>query len=75
MGVALAAADPGDDVLAALTPAQRRAAHDRAVRLQDQLVSLMSALVAGMASDGADLVDARGVPRDYSSGADDPSTS
>ncbi len=72
---ALTAADPGDSALAALSPSERRAAHDRAVRIQDQLVSLLSALVRGMADDGADLVDPRGVPKDYALPAEDPYSS
>jgi len=36
------------------------------MRLQDRLLSGLSAVVDGMATDGADLVDARGVPRHYS---------
>ena len=60
-----------DAALSSLSPAERRSAHDLVVGLQDQLVALLSALVAGMALDGADLIDDRGVPRDYSAG-DDP---
>jgi len=61
------------DQLDSLTPEERRDAHDKAVRLSDRLMSLMAELVSGMAADGADLVDDRGVPRDYSLGV--PKTS
>ena len=38
-------------------------------------MSFLSTLVAGMASDGADLIDDRGVPRDYSEEPGAPSNS
>ncbi len=57
---------PGDrQHLSALNPDQRRDAHALAARLQDDLAGLLSQLVADMASDGADLVDAGGLPRSY----------
>ena len=68
---ALARLPIDDAALNSLSPAERRSAHDLVVGLQDQLVALLSALVAGMVIDGADLVDDRGVPRDYSA-KDDP---
>lgn len=54
---------PDDPSLGRLDPATRRAAHDLGVRIQDRLLHTLSTLVAGMAADGADLVDGRGVPR------------
>jgi len=48
-----------------LDPAQRRDAHDIGVRIADRLVHTLARLVAGMAEDGADLVDERGLPRTF----------
>ncbi len=66
-----------DGELAQLDPDARRSLHDRLMRLQDRLMSGLSAVVDGMAADGADLVDDRGVPRHYSTGgsgtSDEPS--
>ena len=56
--------------LASLSPEQRRDAHALAARLQDGVAGLLSQLVADMASDGADLVDAGGLPRSYDAGSD-----
>ena len=56
--------------LAALDPEQRRDAHALAARLQDCLADLLAQLVADMAADGADMVDAGGLPRSYSAGSE-----
>ena len=62
---------PGDQQhLSVLNPEQRRDAHALAARLQDGIAGLLSQLVADMASDGADLVDAGGLPRSYDAGSD-----
>jgi len=45
-----------------LDPAARRAAHDLGVRIQDRLLSTLSQLVIGMATDGVELVSDTGVP-------------
>ena len=48
-----------------LEPLERRAAHDLGVRIQDRLLRALSRLVEGMAADGVDLVDDKGVPSSY----------
>ena len=65
---------PDDSSLERLDPATRRAAHDLGVRIQDRLLHTLSTLVAGMAADGADLVDDRGVPRALSGASADAAT-
>lgn len=57
-----------DDSFDSLTPEQRRAAHDLGVRVQDRVVRALARLAEGMAEDGVELADARGVPVDYSAG-------
>lgn len=52
-----------------LTPDERRAAHDLGVRVQDRVVRALSRLVEGMAEDGVELVDDRGVLIDYGAGS------
>jgi hypothetical protein len=47
----------------ALDPDQRRDAHALGCRIQDRLVRALARLVAGMAADGADLIDEEGNPR------------
>lgn len=49
-----------------LTPDERRAAHDLGVRVQDRIVRALARLAEGMANDGVELADDRGVPVDYS---------
>lgn len=67
---AAASALPDDDPsFDSLSPDERRDAHDMGVRCQDRLVRALARLVQGMASDGVELVDARGVPHDYSEDA------
>ncbi len=62
-----AAALPDDEAsFDSLDPDARRRAHDVGVRCQDRLVRVLARLVEGMAHDGVELVDERGVPRDYS---------
>jgi len=51
-----------DDALAALTPEQRRDAHDLAGRIADRVAATAASLVRDMALDGADLVDGTGLP-------------
>ena len=51
-----------DEAFDALDPKQRREAHDLGCRIQDRLVRALATLAAGMAADGADLVDGRGLP-------------
>jgi hypothetical protein len=46
----------------ALSPEQRRQAHDLGVRVQDRLLLSLSQLVEGMATDGVELVGDDGVP-------------
>ena len=46
----------------ALSPEQRRKAHDLGVRVQDRLLLSLSLLVEGMATDGVELVGDDGVP-------------
>ncbi|MBJ95132.1 MAG: hypothetical protein CMP23_11760 [Rickettsiales bacterium] len=53
-----------------LSPAARRDAHAAAGRLQNQLSGIMAQLVEGMAADGADQVDERGLPKAYRGGND-----
>ncbi len=62
---AAAALPDDDDAFDALDPEQRRHAHDLGVRAQDRLVRCLSRLVEGMAADGADLLDERGLPTGY----------
>jgi len=65
-----AAALPDDEAaFTELDPDARRRAHDVGVRCQDRLVRVLARLVEGMAEDGVELVDARGVPSDYSEDA------
>ncbi len=52
-----------DDAFDSLDPEQRRQLHDLGCAIQDRLVRALARLVAGMAEDGADLVDERGNPR------------
>ena len=64
---AAATALPDDEAsFTSLSPEQRRAAHDSGARCQDRLVRVLARLVEGMATDGVELVDDRGVPSDYS---------
>lgn len=52
-----------DDAFDSLDPEQRRQLHELGCAAQDRLVRALARLVAGMAEDGADLVDGRGNPR------------
>lgn len=52
----------GDAPLNALTPLERRDAHDLACRIADRIADTSARLVRDMATDGADLVDATGLP-------------
>ncbi len=61
--------DPSFD---SLSPEQRRAAHDLGVRVQDRLVRCLARLVEGMASDGADLLDERGLPQGFATRGSSP---
>ncbi len=66
---------PDDDVsFDSLSPDQRRAAHDLGVRVQDRLVRCLARLVEGMATDGADLLDERGLPQSVGARASSPSS-
>ena len=56
-----------EDAFTSLSPEERRRAHDVGVRCQDRLVRVLARLVQGMAEDGVELVDERGVPKDYGS--------
>lgn len=57
---------PDDEAaFTSLDPEARRAAHDLGVRCQDRLVRALARLVEGMAEDGVEWVDERGVPSDY----------
>jgi len=61
---------PDDDSwFDSLTPDERRAAHDLGIRVQDRLVRALARLVEGMADDGVELIDPRGVPVDYGEGS------
>lgn len=54
---------PDDDAsFDALDPKQRRELHDLGCAIQDRLVGTLARLVAGMALDGAELVDSSGNP-------------
>ena len=67
-----AAALPDDDrAFDSLTPEERRQAHDLGVRVQDRLIRCLARLVEGMAADGADLLDERGLPPGYRDPASD----
>lgn len=48
-----------------LDPEERRRAHELGARTQDRLVRCLARLVEGMAVDGADLLDERGLPPGY----------
>ncbi len=76
---AAAAALPDDDPsFDSLTPHERRELHDLGVRTQDRLVRCLARLTQGMAEDGADLLDERGLPHGFgaraSSASSDQST-
>jgi hypothetical protein len=62
---AVAALPDDDAAFDALDPDARRRAHDLGVRAQDRLVRCLARLVEGMARDGADLLDERGLPPGY----------
>jgi hypothetical protein len=63
--MAVAALPDDDQAFDSLDPAARRRAHDVGVRVQDRLVRCLSRLVEGMAADGAELLDERGLPPGY----------
>lgn len=53
---------PDDDAaFDRLSPSQRRQAHDLGVRCQDRLTRALARLVGGMAADGVELVDEKGL--------------
>ena len=52
-----------DEAFDSLDPDQRRELHDLGCAIQDRLVRTLARLVAGMAEDGADLVDGSGNPK------------
>ena len=62
---AVAALPDDEAAFTSLDPDARRHAHGVGVRCQDRLVRALSRLVEGMAEDGVELVDDRGVPLDY----------
>lgn len=61
-----------DESFDALTPEERRRAHELGARTQDRLVRCLARLVEGMATDGADLLDERGLPPGYREPASSP---
>ncbi len=67
---AVAALPDDPESFDALTPDERRRAHDLGVRAQDRLVRCLATLVEGMAADGAELIDERGLPPGYRSEGD-----
>ena len=62
---AVAALPDDPESFDALSPDDRRRAHDLGVRCQDRLVRCLATLVEGMAADGAELLDERGLPPGY----------
>ncbi len=61
-----------DDAFDSLDPEARRRAHDLGQRTQDRMMRCLARLVQGMAADGADLLDERGLPPGYRPGASSP---